>query len=133
MEQEPFSRRFFNSTQRAGESVRRARGRSANDSTSRGRIARPSCTRFHAASNRSSASPAAPMRISSFPGIALEVVAELLHGTEFIVAFILVHHAAPAQAIAQVVVQLDLEDSVRFDHRFPQQQHMAYRTIYGQA
>ena len=53
-------------------------GRFSNDNTSRGRIARPSSTRCHAASNRSSASPAAPSLISSGFGMALEVVTQLL-------------------------------------------------------
>src|SRR5215208_4509267 len=104
------------------------RGRLSNDNTFRGRMARPSVTRCQAASNRSSASPAAPNRISSLD-IALEVVAQLLYRAESIARIRLVHHPAPAQAIAQVAVQLDLEDSLRRGHRFPQEQHMAYRTI----
>src|SRR6185503_5838927 len=107
---------------RAGESVRRSEGRSAKLSTSSGRMARPSCTRFQAASKRSSASAAAPTRISSRLGIALEVVAQLLDGTEVVLALVVVHHSSPAQAIAQIVVQLDLEALAAVQHhRFPQQ------------
>src|SRR5687767_6223410 len=130
MESGPSSPSFCSSTQRATESVRRSEDRSGKLKISSGRMARPSATRCQAASKRSSASPAAPSRISSGLDIALEVIAQLLHRTEAIARIRLVHHAAPAQAIAQVVVQLDVEDSLRRDHGFPQEQHMAYRTIY---
>src|SRR5687767_1057432 len=116
--------------QRAGDKVLNRSGRLSNDNTFRGRMPRPSATRCHAASKRSSASPAAPSRISSGLDIALEVIAKLLHRAEAIARIWLVDHAAPPQAIAQVVVQLDVEDSLRRDHGFPQEQHMAYRTIY---
>src|SRR5262245_18081356 len=116
--------------QRAGDNVFRSSGRSAKLRISSGRIARPSCTRFQAASKRSSASPAAPMRISTLPGIALEVVAQLLHRSEVVLPLRIVGDAAPAQPVAQVVVQLDLQDAIVEHDLFPQQQHMAYRTIY---
>src|SRR5688572_30881961 len=98
-------------------------------------MARPSCTRFHAASKRSSASPAGPMRISSrlrsTPlGIALEVVTQLLHRAEVVLPVLVVGRAAPAQAVTQVVVQLDLEDAVVRHHRLPQQQHIWLYTPY---
>src|SRR5688572_15211943 len=111
MESAPSVRSLRSSDQRAWDSVLLSTGRSGNDKTSRGRMARPSATRCHAASKRSSASPAGPSRISSFFDIALEVVAQLLDRLEAITPAGLVHHAIPRQAIAQIVVQLDLEDS----------------------
>src|SRR6185295_2335468 len=129
MDNGPSSLSFCRSSQRAGDSVFNISGRFAKDKTSSCRMARPSSTRCQAASNRSSASPAAPRRISSDFGIALEVVAQLLDRAEAITRVVFVHHAAPGQPVAQVVVQLDLENSLGGDHGFPQQQHMAYRTI----
>src|SRR5919201_1461265 len=109
MERGPCWCSFWSKTQRAGESVRMRRGRFSKLNTSSGRSARPSCTRFHAASKRSSASAAAPMRISSFLDIAFEVVAQLLDRAEGGPALGVVGNAAPGKAIAQIVVQLDLE------------------------
>src|SRR6185295_16981273 len=116
MDNGPSSLSFCRSSQRAGDSVFNISGRFAKDKTSSCRMARPSSTRCHAASKRSSASPAAPRRISSDFGIALEVVAQLLDGTEAVAGIRLVHHAAPRKPVAQVVVQLDLEDSLGADH-----------------
>src|SRR5919106_4288859 len=112
MESGPSVRSLRNNDQRACESVLLSAGRSGKDKTSSGRMARPSATRCQAASKRSSASPAGPSRISSFLDIALEVIAQLLDRLEVITPAAVVHHPIPCEAIAQIVVQLDLEDSL---------------------
>src|SRR5262245_34046994 len=84
------------STQRAGDSVLRSRGRSSNESTDRATALPPSACRFHAASKRSRASPAPPiLTCSSLEAldIALEVVAKLLDGTERVSAGAAAHRA----------------------------------------
>lgn len=73
------------------------------------------------------------MRISSFLGIAFEVVAKLLDRTKLVLGPVVVNNAVPREPITQVVVQLDLEPSVLEDDRLAQEQHMAYRTIPGEA
>src|SRR5258706_3789213 len=114
------------SCQRAGVSARSKAGRSSRVSTRREAGLRPSATRFHAASKRSSASPGGPRRSSSTRAkapphgehIALEVVAQLLDRAELIgaraaaqpaAAVLVLDQIAVAQAVTQVVVQLDLQ------------------------
>jgi len=65
------------------------------------------------------------MRISSFLGIAFEVVAKLLDGTKLVLGLVVVNDAVPREPITQVVVQLDLEPSVLEDDRLAQEHHMA--------
>src|SRR5918996_5499834 len=108
--------RLWSTAQRAGDSVLSSRGRFEKLRIASGRMARPSCTRFHAASKRSSASAAAPRRISSFVGIALEVVAQLLDRAEGVLALVIVSDSFPAQAVAEIVVQLDLEPLAGVHH-----------------
>src|SRR6267143_5639660 len=99
-------RRASINAQRAGVRLRKSSGRSCSVSTRSGASFRPSATRFHAASNRSSASPAAPTRSSSVLAkatarrldVALEVVAQLLDRPE------LVRRAAATQPAAPVLV-----------------------------
>src|SRR5512145_327541 len=129
MEQGASEWSFLSSAKRAGDMVFSKSGRSAKLRISSGRMARPSRTRFQAASKRSSASAAAPTRISSFLDIALEVVAQLLDRLEVVAPLVVVHDTSPAQAVAQVVVQLDVEHAVARHDLFPQEQHMAWRTI----
>src|SRR5687767_15997298 len=112
MDSGPSACSFCSNAHLAWDRVFNKTGRSGKLKISSGRMARPSSTRCHAASKRSSASPAAPRRISSSLGIALEVVAQLLHRAEAVARIRLVDDAAPAQAIAQVVMQLDLEDAL---------------------
>src|SRR4051812_12947026 len=80
----------------AGDSIFSTEGRSGRVSTRSGETLRPSATRFQAASKRSSASRGGPTRSSRTLAaalakaatrgrdIALEVVAQLLHGPEFV-------------------------------------------------
>src|SRR5467141_3880961 len=135
-------RRASINAQRAGVRVRRRSGRSCSVSTRSGASFRPSATRFHAASKRSSASPAAPTRSSSVLAkasarrldVALEVVAQLLDRPELVRSAAAAYSAAPifvldqcavAQPIAQIVVQLDFEQDIAEKYFFRQKQHMA--------
>src|SRR2546430_4930975 len=139
-------RRASRSAQRAGVRVRRRSGRSCSVSTRSGASFRPSATRFQAASNRSSASLAAPTRSSSVLAkatarrldVALEVVAQLLDRPELVGSAAAAHPAAPVavldqlaivQPVAQVIVQLDFEQGIAEQYFFRQKQHMAYHTI----
>src|SRR5712692_8073636 len=130
------------SAQRAGVRVRRRSGRSCSVSTRSGATFRPSATRFHAASKRSRAPPAAPTRSSSVLAnatarrldVALEVVAQLLDRPELVRSAAPAHSAAPvlvldqlaiAQPVAQIIVQLDFEQGIAEQYFFRQKQHMA--------
>src|SRR3954470_17562348 len=96
MEHGPAFLRFSMSDHLAGVSVFTTEGRSCKVSTRSGETLRPSATRFHAASKRSSASRGGPTRSSrtlaaalaktaaNGGDVALEVVAQLLHGPEFV-------------------------------------------------
>src|SRR5467141_2586457 len=135
-------RRASINAQRAGVRVRRRSGRSCSVSTRSGASFRPSATRFHAASKRSSASPAAPTRSSSVLAkaaarrldVALEVVAQLLDRPELVrgaaaaqpaAAVLMLDQSAIAQPVAQIVVELDFEQGIAELHFLGQQQHMA--------
>src|SRR5688572_2619076 len=97
---------------------------------------RPSAARFQAASKRSSASPAPPTRSSSSLGgdVLLEVIAQLLHGAELVgprapahaaPAVLVLDELAVAQPVAEIVVQLDLEQHAVEQHLFLEDHHMA--------
>src|SRR5881396_45201 len=137
-------RRASINAQRAGVRVRRRSGRSCTVSTRSGASFRPSATRFHAASKRSSASPAAPTRSSSVLAkaterrldVALEVVAQLLDRPELVggaaaahsaTGVLVLYQSAVAQPVAQIVVQLDFEPGILEQYLFRQEQHIWLR------
>src|SRR5712692_4631101 len=135
MEIGPAAPSFWRSDHLAGDNVLSSKGRSAKLSTSSRFAARPSATRFHAASKRSSASPAGPTRSSSAFAklssrrlhVAPEVVAQLLDRPEFVrsrasaqLAPVIgvLDQLAVAQAISEVVVQFDFQNSFVYENPF---------------
>src|SRR5688572_1209098 len=132
----PALRRVSTRWQRAGESVLSSAGKSSSVRTCKGCIGRPSATRFQAASKRSRASPGAPTRISRTLGIAhvaLEVVAQLLHRAELVGPAAATHapamvavldQLAVAQHVAEIVVQLDLQQMIADEGFLVQDDHI---------
>src|SRR5262245_60118328 len=107
MEVASFSRRAPRSDQRAAERVLRSRGKSSNDKTESDTGLPPCACRFHAASKRSSASPAPLIRTWSrleALDIALEVVAHLLDGSEGVRAGAAAHRPLPILVDDEVFV-----------------------------
>src|SRR3954470_18925024 len=141
MEPGPASRSRSSSAQRAGVSVRRVSGKSSIDSTRSAFSLRPSRRRFQAASKRSSASRASPMRSSTTLAkvtarrfhVALEVVAQLLHRARLVArdasaytpaTGLVDHQIAVAQPIGQVITEFDTHHGVPEDDGFAKQRHI---------
>src|SRR3954464_14505491 len=141
MEPGPASRSRSSSAQRAGVSVCSRTGKSSIDNTRSALSLRPSRRRFQAASKRSSASRASPMRSSTTLAkpttycfhVALEVIAQLLHRARLVArdpaahtpaARLVLHQVAIAQLISELVTDLDTHHDIREDDRFGKQWHI---------